>query len=83
MLTGIVDFDRALERLASLQQPAQEEQRDATRVVGHRAGQLVPTILRGAKHLLSEFQRRGLIEQRGKGLLVREELDVKTVSRSR
>ena len=32
---------------------------------------------------LSEFQRRGLIEQRGKGVLVREELDVKTVSRSR
>lgn len=32
---------------------------------------------------LSEFQRRGYIEQRGKGLLVREELDVKAVSRSR
>lgn len=32
---------------------------------------------------LSEFQRRGYIEQRGKGLLVREELDVKTVSRTR
>jgi CRP-like cAMP-binding protein len=32
---------------------------------------------------LSEFQRRGLIEQRGKGMLVREELDVKSVSRSR
>ena len=28
-------------------------------------------------------QRRGYIEQRGKGLLVREELDVKTVSRTR
>lgn len=32
---------------------------------------------------LSEFQRRGFIEQRGKGLLVREELDVKAVSRTR
>jgi CRP/FNR family transcriptional regulator, cyclic AMP receptor protein len=32
---------------------------------------------------LSEFQRRGLIEQRGKGLLVRDELDVKSVSRTR
>lgn len=32
---------------------------------------------------LSEFQRRGFIEQRGKGLLVRPELEVKAVSRSR
>ena len=32
---------------------------------------------------LSEFQRRGFIEQRGKALLVREELDVKAVSRTR
>ena len=32
---------------------------------------------------LSEFQRRGFIEQRGKALLVREELDVKSVSRAR
>jgi CRP/FNR family cyclic AMP-dependent transcriptional regulator len=32
---------------------------------------------------LSEFQRRGFVEQRGKGMLVREELDVKAVSRSR
>jgi CRP/FNR family cyclic AMP-dependent transcriptional regulator len=32
---------------------------------------------------LSEFQRRGFIEQRGKGLLVREDLDPKAVSRGR
>jgi CRP/FNR family cyclic AMP-dependent transcriptional regulator len=32
---------------------------------------------------LSEFQRRGFIEQRGKALLVREGLDPKAVSRSR
>jgi CRP-like cAMP-binding protein len=32
---------------------------------------------------LSEFQRRGFIEQRGKGLLVREGLDPKAVSRGR
>jgi CRP/FNR family transcriptional regulator, cyclic AMP receptor protein len=32
---------------------------------------------------LSEFQRRGFIEARGKGLLVREGLDPKSVSRSR
>jgi CRP-like cAMP-binding protein len=32
---------------------------------------------------LSEFQRRGLVESRGKGLLVRDELDVKAVSRTR
>ena len=32
---------------------------------------------------LSEFQRRGFIEQRGKSMLVREELDVKAVSRAR
>lgn len=32
---------------------------------------------------LSEFQRRGFVEQRGKGMLVREELDVKAVSRTR
>jgi CRP/FNR family transcriptional regulator, cyclic AMP receptor protein len=32
---------------------------------------------------LSEFQRRGFIEQRGKALLVREGLDPKSVSRSR
>ena len=32
---------------------------------------------------LSEFQRRGFIEQRGKGLLVREGLDPKAVSRTR
>lgn len=32
---------------------------------------------------LSEFQRRGFIEQRGKGILVRDELDVKAVSRTR
>ncbi len=32
---------------------------------------------------LSEFQRRGFIEQRGRGMLVREELDVKAVSRAR
>ena len=32
---------------------------------------------------LSEFQRRGFIEQRGRGMLVRKELDVKAVSRAR
>ncbi|MFZ9886593.1 MAG: Crp/Fnr family transcriptional regulator [Myxococcota bacterium] len=32
---------------------------------------------------LSEFQRRGYIEQRGRGLLVREGLDVKVVSKGR
>lgn len=32
---------------------------------------------------LSEFQRRGFIEQRGRGMLVRKELDVSAVSRSR
>jgi CRP-like cAMP-binding protein len=32
---------------------------------------------------LSEFQRRGFIEQRGKGLLVREGLDPKAVSRGK
>jgi CRP/FNR family transcriptional regulator, cyclic AMP receptor protein len=32
---------------------------------------------------LSEFQRRGFIEQRGKGLLVRESLDPKAVARTR
>jgi len=32
---------------------------------------------------LSEFQRRGFIEQRGKGLLVRKELDVKSVSKNK
>ena len=32
---------------------------------------------------LSEFQRRGFIEQRGKGLLVREGLDPKAVARTR
>lgn len=32
---------------------------------------------------LSEFQRRGFIEQRGRGMLVRKELDVNAVSRTR
>jgi CRP/FNR family cyclic AMP-dependent transcriptional regulator len=32
---------------------------------------------------LSEFQRRGFIEARGKGLLVREGLDPKAVARTR
>lgn len=32
---------------------------------------------------LSEFQRRGFVEQRGKGMLVRDELEVKAVSRTR
>lgn len=44
---------------------------------------LIGTSRETVSRAMSEFQRRGFVEQRGRGLLVRKELDVKSVSRSR